>query len=125
MRSTLRPALTNTNIRMRAAPPTPALARNFNPPLCVRATISLNAQGVSMQIPLSQPDITEREIERVCQVLRSGKLSLGPCVPEFEERFASYVGTRFAVAVNSGTSALHLITRALGIGSGDEVITTS
>ena len=78
-----------------------------------------------MQVPLSNPDISEREIEKVCQVLRSGKLSLGPCVPEFERQFAAYVGTLYAVAVNSGTSALHLITRALGIGAGDEVITTS
>ena len=78
-----------------------------------------------MQIPLSKPDIGDREIEKVCEVLRSGKLSLGPCVPEFEEQFAAYVGTRYAVAVNSGTSALHLITRALGIGAEDAVITTS
>jgi perosamine synthetase len=78
-----------------------------------------------MQVPLSRPDVSEREIERVCEVLRSGKLSLGPCVPEFEQKFAAYVGTHYAVAVNSGTSALHLITRALGIGAGDEVITTS
>jgi perosamine synthetase len=78
-----------------------------------------------MQVPLSKPDVGEREIEKVCQVLRSGKLSLGPCVPEFEEQFAAFAGTKYAVAVNSGTSALHLIVRALGIGAGDEVITTS
>jgi len=78
-----------------------------------------------MQIPLSKPDITDREIQKVCEVLRSGKLSLGPCVPEFEEKCAAYIGTRYAVAVNSGTSALHLIVRALGIGAGDAVITTS
>ncbi|HUK24527.1 MAG TPA: DegT/DnrJ/EryC1/StrS family aminotransferase [Terriglobales bacterium] len=78
-----------------------------------------------MQVPLSKPDVSEREIERVCDVLRSSRLSLGPAVPEFEQRFACYVGTGYAVAVNSGTSALHLITRALGIGAGDEVITTS
>jgi dTDP-4-amino-4,6-dideoxygalactose transaminase len=78
-----------------------------------------------MQVPLSKPDVSEREIERVCEVLGSGRLSLGPCVPEFEQQFAAYIGTRYAIAVNSGTSALHLITRALEIGSGDEVITTS
>lgn len=78
-----------------------------------------------MSIPLAKPDIGEREISYVTEVLRSGDLSLGPRVPEFEERFASLVGTRYAVAVNSGTSALHLCIRALGIGSDDEVITTS
>ena len=78
-----------------------------------------------MKIPLSSPDITDNEISRVCQVLRSGNLSLGPCLQEFEEKFSRFVGTRFAVAVNSGTSALHLAVKALGITRGDEVITTS
>ena len=78
-----------------------------------------------MRIPLSSPDITEQEVGRVCDVLRSGTLSLGPCTLDFEEKFARYVGTRFAVAVNSGTSALHLATRAVGIKRGDEVITSS
>src|SRR5271155_4656871 len=78
-----------------------------------------------MRIPLSQPVIGEREIERVIGVLRSGKLSLGPVVEEFETRFAAYVGTRYAVATNSGTSALHLCVKALGIGPSDEVLTTS
>jgi len=78
-----------------------------------------------MNVPLSCPDITELEVEYVTRVLRSGQLSLGPRVVEFEEKFAAYVGARYAVAVNSGTSALHLAVRALGIGGGDEVITTS
>lgn len=78
-----------------------------------------------MNVPLSYPDITELEVEYVTRVLRSGQLSLGPRVVEFEERFAAYVGARYAVAVNSGTSALHLAVRALGLGSGDEVLTTS
>src|SRR5215472_6451816 len=78
-----------------------------------------------MNIPLSAPDIGDREVEYVKRVLQSGQLSLGPCLDEFEKRFASYVGTRFAIAVNSGTSALHLCVRALGIGPEDEVITTS
>jgi perosamine synthetase len=78
-----------------------------------------------MNVPLSCPDITDLEVEYVTRVLRSGQLSLGPRVAEFEEKFAAYVGTRYAVAVNSGTSALHLAVRALGIGGGDEVITTS
>jgi perosamine synthetase len=58
-------------------------------------------------------------------VLRSGQLSLGPMLTEFEEKFAAYVGTRYAVATSSGTAALHLAVEALGIGSGDEVLTTS
>jgi perosamine synthetase len=78
-----------------------------------------------MNIPLSQPDIGDLEVDSVTQALRSGNLSLGPRVSEFEEEFASYVGTRYAVATNSGTSALHLCVRALGIGPEDEVLTTS
>ena len=77
-----------------------------------------------MKIPLSKPDIREHEIEKVVEVLRSNRLSLGPKLGEFEERFAAYTGTRYAIAVNSGTSALHLCIRALGIGPQDEVITT-
>lgn len=78
-----------------------------------------------MRIPLSQPDVSEREIQLVTEVLRSGALSLGPRVAEFEQAFAEFVGTRYAVATNSGTSALHLAVRALGIGEGDDVLTTS
>jgi len=77
-----------------------------------------------MQIHLSRPDITEKEIEAVCAVLRSPNLSLGPKLPEFEEAFVKYVGRKRAVAVNSGTSGLFLCLSALGIGPGDEVITT-
>jgi perosamine synthetase len=78
-----------------------------------------------VNVPLSCPDITELEVDYVTRVLRSGQLSLGPRVAEFEEKFAAYAGARHAIAVNSGTSALHLAVRALGIGSGDEVLTTS
>ncbi|NLO88840.1 MAG: DegT/DnrJ/EryC1/StrS family aminotransferase [Clostridia bacterium] len=77
-----------------------------------------------MQIPLSRPDITQKEIDLVNEVLNSSYLALGPKIKEFEEAFAGYVGRKFAVAVNSGTSGLHLLVRALGIGEGDEVITT-
>jgi perosamine synthetase len=76
-------------------------------------------------IPLSRPDIGQREIELVTDVLRSSHLSLGPRLIDFERKFAAYVGTRHAIAVNSGTSALHLCVRALGVGEGDEVLTTS
>lgn len=78
-----------------------------------------------MRISLSKPDIGDREIEYVTRVLRSGQLSSGPMLEEFESRFARYVGTRYAVATNSGTSALHLCVKALGIGPEDEVLTTS
>jgi len=78
-----------------------------------------------VKIPLSRPEIAEAEIQAVTRVLRSGQLSLGPLLPEFETKFAEYVGTRYAVATNSGTSALHLAALALGIGPGDEVLTTS
>jgi perosamine synthetase len=75
-------------------------------------------------IHLSRPDITEREIQAVVEVLRSPNLSLGPKVPEFESAVANYVGTKFGVAVNSGTSGLFLCLEAMGIKPGDEVITT-
>ena len=77
-----------------------------------------------MQIYLSRPDITEKEIQAVCDALRTPNLSLGPKLPEFEEAFARYIGRKRAVAVNSGTSGLFLCLLALGIGPGDEVITT-
>jgi len=77
-----------------------------------------------MKINLSGPDITQAEIDAVVSVLRTPNLSLGPKLVEFETAFADYVGRRYAVAVNSGTSALHLCMLSLGIGPGDEVITT-
>jgi len=77
-----------------------------------------------MKIPLSNPDITQKEIESVVAVLKTPDLSLGPKLPEFEIKFAEYIGSKHAVAVNSGTSALHLCMRALNINDGDEVITT-
>jgi len=79
---------------------------------------------MDMRVPLSVPDIGQLEIRNVMDVLRSQRLSLGPKVIEFEEKFAEYVGLRYAVAANSGTSALHLAIRAHGIGPDDEVITT-
>jgi len=77
-----------------------------------------------MNIPLSNPDITAKEIDAVVSVLKTPNLSLGPKLPEFEKDFASYIGVKNASAVNSGTSGLHLCIKALGIGEGDEVITT-
>ncbi|MBN1392782.1 MAG: DegT/DnrJ/EryC1/StrS family aminotransferase [Sedimentisphaerales bacterium] len=77
---------------------------------------------MSIRVYLSRPDITEKEIDAVCAVLRTPNLSLGPKVPEFEAAFAKYIGKKHAVAVNSGTSGLFLSLSALGIGPGDEVI---
>jgi perosamine synthetase len=78
-----------------------------------------------MRIPLSAPDITESEIAAVSQVLCTSRLSLGPQLEEFEQSIAHYIGASHAIAVNSGTSALHLCVRALGISEGDEVIVPS
>ncbi|MCD6394806.1 MAG: DegT/DnrJ/EryC1/StrS family aminotransferase [Planctomycetes bacterium] len=79
---------------------------------------------MEFRVHLSRPDITEAEIQAVCDVLRSPNLSLGPKLDEFEEAFCQYIGRRRAVAVNSGTSGLFLCMKALEIGPGDEVITT-
>jgi len=68
-----------------------------------------------MRIPLSGPDITEAEIDAVAAVMRSGRLSLGPKLEEFEAALANYVGARYAVGVSSGTAGLHLMVRALGL----------
>ena len=78
----------------------------------------------TMRIPLARPEIGDREIDAVCDVLRSDRLSMGHRTASFEAAIARAAGTPHAVAVNSGTSALHLIIRGLGIGPGDEVITT-
>ncbi|MBE3575645.1 MAG: DegT/DnrJ/EryC1/StrS family aminotransferase [Firmicutes bacterium] len=77
-----------------------------------------------MQVHLSRPDITDAEIALVNEVVHSPVLALGPKMAEFEQAVADYVGRRYAIAVNSGTSGLHLLVRAFGIGEGDEVITT-
>ncbi len=75
-------------------------------------------------IPLSLPDVGPLELEMVGEVLRSGRLAIGPMTERFEKLVASRAGCTHGVAVNSGTSGLHLLMQALGIGLGDEVITT-
>jgi perosamine synthetase len=75
-------------------------------------------------IPLARPVLGDAEERAVIDVLRSGQLSLGPRVPEFERAFAERVGARHASAVSSGTAALHLALRAVGVSEGDEVVTT-
>ncbi len=78
-----------------------------------------------MQIPLSSPDLNADDRNAVLEVLNSTALSLGPRVPEFEAAICDVTGAKYAVAVNSGTSGLHLAVKAAGIHDGDEVITTA
>lgn len=77
-----------------------------------------------MRVELAKPDIQQAEIDAVVKVMKSGILSIGPEIEEFERKVAKYTEVKYAVAVNSGTSALNLIIKSLGIGEGDEVITT-
>jgi len=76
------------------------------------------------QIQLARPEIGPREEELVLEVLRSGRLSLGPMGERFERELAAWLGVEDAVMVSSGTTALHLGVRALGWGEGDEVLTS-
>lgn len=76
------------------------------------------------QMPLAKPDLSGRESELVAEVIASGRLSLGPMQDRFEKGFAAWLGVDDAVAVSSGTAALHLCVRALGWGAGDRVVTT-
>ncbi|MCW3005718.1 MAG: Glutamine--scyllo-inositol transaminase [Solirubrobacterales bacterium] len=75
-------------------------------------------------IPMARPVLGVEEEAAVIEVLRSGQLSLGPRVPEFERRFAARIGVEHASAVSSGTAGLHLALRGTGVGEGDEVITS-
>ena len=79
---------------------------------------------MSEPIPLAEPELGAREEELVLEVLRSGRLSLGPMGERFERAFAEWLGVEDAVAVSSGTTGLHLGVRALGWGPGDEVLTS-
>jgi perosamine synthetase len=85
-----------------------------------RARVSRAAEP----IPLARPVLGDLEEQRVLEVLRSGRLSLGPLLGEFERAFAGRVGAAYASAVSSGTTGLHLALRAVGVGDGDEVITS-
>ena len=76
------------------------------------------------RVPLSRPYIDEREEEAVLDVLRSGRLSLGPTIERFEELFAERVGAPYAAAVSSGTAGLHMLCHSAGVEEGDEVITS-
>jgi perosamine synthetase len=84
----------------------------------------VKGHSVSEPITLSSQDITQAEIDAVLDVLRGDRLALGPHMQAFESACAQRVGRKYGIAVNSGTSGLHLCVRALGISEGDEVITT-
>lgn len=75
-------------------------------------------------IPYGRQNITAEDVEAVSAVLRSDFLTQGPVIKEFEEAFAGYVGSKYAVAVANGTAALHLSVLALGLKTGDRVLTT-
>ena len=76
-------------------------------------------------VPMSSPDLGEADVAAVAEVIRSGRLALGPKTVEFERLIADYIGVKHVIAVSSGTAALHLIVRALGLGAGDEVLVPS
>jgi perosamine synthetase len=76
------------------------------------------------EIPLARPFLDEREEELVLEVMRSGKLSLGPTIDRFEELVAERIGARYVAALSSATAGLHLLCRSAGIGPGDEAITS-
>ncbi|NPV90650.1 MAG: DegT/DnrJ/EryC1/StrS family aminotransferase [Firmicutes bacterium] len=78
-----------------------------------------------MRFPMASAEVNDEDIEEVLKVLRSKRLALGPKMEEFENAVADYVGVKHAVAVSSGTAALHLLVRALGLGEGDEVLVPS
>jgi perosamine synthetase len=84
----------------------------------------MTALSKTMQVPLSRPSITAADVAAVLAVLNTPVLSLGPKLREFERAMARYAGTSEGVAVNSGTSGLHLCLAAAGVGPGDEVITS-
>ena len=77
-----------------------------------------------MKIPLYKPYIGKREINAVLRVLKSKKLAKGRETEKFEKEFAKYVGRKYAIAVNSGTSGLHVLVRVMNWGQSDNVITT-
>lgn len=78
-----------------------------------------------MKVPFSPPDITDAEINSVVEVLKSGWITTGPKTKEFEREIAKYCNTEKAVCLNSATACLELTLRVLGIGKGDEVITSA
>jgi perosamine synthetase len=86
--------------------------------------LAAEQDGADEMIPLARPVLGEVEERAVIEVLRSGQLSLGPRLAEFEGLFAAQVGAPHGCAVSSGTAGLHLALRAVGVGEGDEVVTS-
>ena len=78
-----------------------------------------------MNIPFSPPDIGEEEIKEVVKALRSGWITTGPRTKEFEKQVAEFCGVKRAVCLNSATACLEMALRLLGVGPGDEVITSA
>ena len=76
-------------------------------------------------LPFALPSISEEAIEEVAAVLRSGWVTSGPKVKQFEKEFAEYVGTKEAIALNSATAGLHLALESIGLTENDAVITSS
>jgi UDP-4-amino-4,6-dideoxy-N-acetyl-beta-L-altrosamine transaminase len=88
------------------------------------ATNTINPMNPANSIPYGRQHITDEDIQAVIKTLKSDYLTQGPKIKEFEDAFAQYVGSKYAVAVANGTAALHLCTLALGVKEGDKVITT-
>jgi dTDP-4-amino-4,6-dideoxygalactose transaminase len=93
-------------------------------PVAGAGSSSGSLSQATREIPLSRPFTDEREEELVLEVLRSGRLSLGPTIDRFEELVAARVGAPYAAAVSSGTAGLHMLCHMAGIGPGDEAITS-
>lgn len=75
-------------------------------------------------IPYSKQEITQQDIDAVIETLKSDFLTQGPKILEFENKFAKFVGSNYAIAISNGTAGLHLAAKALGVSSGDKVVTT-
>jgi len=78
-----------------------------------------------MMIPLSKPDINGEDVKVVVEVLKSGRLSMGPYTEKFEKAVSEYVNAKYGVAVSSGTAGLHLVLKAMGVERGDYMIVPS
>lgn len=87
--------------------------------------VKLYRKAIIMNIPFSPPDISELEIKEITETLRSGWITTGPRTKEFEKRIAEYIGTEKACCLNSQTACAEMALRLLGIGEGDEVITSA
>lgn len=95
--------------------------------LPVKLKKEYNMEDVKSKRPIAManPDLTEKEVEAVAEVVRSNRLALGPNIKKFEEQFSDYTGRKHAIAVSSGTAGLHLSLMALDIKKGDEVMVPS